>query len=142
MKLACSGLILSGNFPREFGDLLNRSRSLDFNQLPDYEAIRKSFASLAKTRGYSLGSGPLDWTPCHEMVDPILEEPEVLILDQDNYFYKGLREDSYRGLDIDCWEPRGERGKGVTLSAHQEAELDSMIATIEDVHSSNLYAFK
>ena len=76
------------------------------------------------------------------MVDPILEEPEVLILDQDNYFYKGLWEDSYRGLDIDCWEPRRERGKDVTLSAHQEAELDSMIATIEDVHSSNPYAFK
>ncbi len=36
MKSSCSGKDLSSGFPVEFGDLLDYSRSLDFDHLPDY----------------------------------------------------------------------------------------------------------
>ncbi|KIM75748.1 hypothetical protein PILCRDRAFT_827038 [Piloderma croceum F 1598] len=45
MKLGCSGLILSTGFPNEFGEVLTYSRSLKFDQLPDYGAVRRSFSS-------------------------------------------------------------------------------------------------
>ncbi|KAK0481480.1 putative casein kinase-1 hhp1 [Armillaria novae-zelandiae] len=100
MKSSCSGKDLSEGFPVEFGDLLDYSRSLDFNQLPDYGMFRCLFASLAG----ETSDGQFDWTPCYtQTVKFILDEPKVEILDEDEDEDDGddLGEDSYIGMDID-----------------------------------------
>lgn len=140
MKLSCSGLILSTGFPNEFSEMLNYSRSLKFDQLPDYGAVRRSFTSLAKRLGYSPDSGPLNWTPCYPQTTNLI--PDVLIPDKeedddsDDDSDDDLGEDSYYGMDIDIWERQGERDKDVTLSAKQEAELDSITPLIIEVQDN------
>lgn len=140
MKLRCSGPILSNGFPDEFGEMLAYSRSLKFDQLPDYGALRRSFASLAEKLSYSPDSGPLDWTPCYpKTANLILDEHEVSIPDEeeeDDDSDDDLGEDSYYGMDIDIWERQGERDKDVTLSAEQEAELDSITPQIAEVQGN------
>jgi len=142
MKLCCSGLILSAGFPNEFGLMLTYSRSLKFDQLPDYGAVRRSFASLAESLGYSPNNRPLNWTPCYPKTTDLI--PEVLIADEedddrdeeDDDSDDDLREDSYYGMDIDIWERQGERDKDVTLSAKQEAEFDSITPLIVEVQEN------
>jgi serine/threonine protein kinase len=139
MKLGCSGPILSTGFPNEFGGVLTYSRSLRFDQLPDYGGVRRSFASLANRLGYSPDSGPLNWTPCYpEITNLILDEPEILISDEeeDDASDDDLGEDSYYGMDIDIWERQGERDKDVTLCAIQKAELDSITLRIVEVQNN------
>jgi hypothetical protein len=138
MKLRCSGPILCDGFPDEFGEMLTYSRSLEFDQPPDYGALRRSFSSLAERLGYFPDSGPLDWTPCYpQTTNLILDEPEVSILDEeDDDSDDDLGEDSYCGMDIDIWERQGERDKDVTLSAKQEAELDSITPLIIEVQGN------
>ncbi|KAK0185317.1 hypothetical protein F5146DRAFT_1166987 [Armillaria mellea] len=46
MKFCCAGNDLSSDFPVEFDNLLDDSRSLDFDRLPDYETFRRIFAAL------------------------------------------------------------------------------------------------
>ncbi|KIM72019.1 hypothetical protein PILCRDRAFT_16515 [Piloderma croceum F 1598] len=109
MKLVCTGLILSTSFPNEFSEVLTYSRSLKFNPLPNYEAVRCSFASLAERLGYSPNSGPLNWTPCYPKTINLI--PEVLIPDkEDDDSDDNLGEDSYYGMNIDIWEHQGECG--------------------------------
>jgi len=77
MKFSCFG------FLNELGKVLNDCRSLNFDQLPDYGAIRRSFASLAEKMGYSSDSGPLDWSPRYpKTFILILDEPEISIPDE------------------------------------------------------------
>jgi hypothetical protein len=138
MKLGSSGLILSTGFPNEFGEMLTYSRSLKFNQLPDYGTVRCSFASLAERLGYSADSGPLNWTPCYPKTTNLI--PKVLIPDEEepegDDSDDDLGEDSYYGMDIDIWERQGERDKDVTLSAKEEADLDSITPLIVEVQDN------
>ncbi|TDL24962.1 kinase-like protein [Rickenella mellea] len=62
MKQGCSGPDLSAGLPKEFGDLLSRSRSMNFHDLPDYNALRRSFASLELSDGFPKEVGEL--LPC------------------------------------------------------------------------------
>ena len=138
MKSACPGSHLSTGFPHEFGDLLTYSRTLDFDQLPDYEALMHSFTSLAEMMGYfpDSDSGPLDWTPCyHEIRKLTVDEPEISIPDedQDKTYLDPLGEDSYRGLDFDVWDRQGERSKDVTLPAKLKVEIEGTIPLIVEV---------
>ncbi|KAH7888473.1 putative casein kinase-1 hhp1 [Phlebopus sp. FC_14] len=136
-KSLCSGPTLCDDFSSEFGRLLTYSRSLIFDELPDYEALRTSFVDLAIRMGYSPKDEPLDWTPCYpEAVNPILEEPTLSIPDEgeDNGSDNHFRENSYFGWDIDIWDDRqGERDKDVTLPSKLEAELDSITPQVEEV---------
>jgi hypothetical protein len=139
MKLGCSGLTLSTGFPNEFGEMLTYSRSLQFDQLPDYGAVRCSFASLAERLGYSPDRGPLNWTPCYPQTTNLI--PEVLVPaeeeeEDDDDSDDDLGENSYYGMDIDIWERQGERDKDVTLSAKQEAELDGITPLIIEVQDN------
>jgi hypothetical protein len=111
--------------------MLTYSRSLNFDQLPDYGALRHSFASLAE---YSLDNILLDWTPCYPRIPKIiLDEPNVSIPDGAGH---NLGEDSYYGWDIDAWRRQGERDKDVTLSAQKEAELDRITPLIVEVQDN------
>ena len=134
-----SGPALSAGFPNEFGNLLTYSRSLTYDQLPDYDALRASFADLANKLGCS-NEGPLDWTPCcPSTANLALEEPGVLISDEDTDEDKSsncdndLGEDSYFGWDIDIWDHQGERDKDLTLLAEQEVELNKITLVIGEV---------
>jgi len=140
LKSACSGPTLSADLPREFGELLPYSRSLTYNQLPDYEALRASFVDLANRMGYSPDDGSLDWTPCYPSAAPLaLEEPTVSVpddaapSDEDNDSDNDLDEDSYFGLDIDIWDRQGERDKDVTFPVEQGAKLDNITPVIGEV---------
>ncbi|KAN0093327.1 Protein kinase-like domain containing protein [Tylopilus felleus] len=112
LKSAYSGPALSAGFPNEFGKLLTYSHSLTYDQLPDYDALRASFADL---------------------------EPGVLISDEDTDEDKSsncdddLGEDSDFGWDIDIWDHQGERDKDLTLPAEQEVELDKITPVIGEV---------
>jgi len=145
MKCSCSGPILSYSFPNEFGELLTDSRSLNFDQLPDYASVRRSLARLAERMGHISDSGPLDWTPFHPQIPTfILDVPEVSIPDEregegigkgeDNVIHLG--EDSYYGMDLDSWKRHGERDKDVTLPAQQETELDNITPVIVEVEDN------
>jgi hypothetical protein len=136
MKLGCSALILSAGVPNEFGEMLTYSRSLKFDQAPDYGAVRRSFASLAERLGYYPDSGPLNWTPCYPQCNIFI--PEVLIPDveDDDDIDDDPWEDSYYGMDIDIWERQGERDKDVTLTAKMEAVLDSITRPIVEVQGN------
>ncbi len=97
MKSNCSGKDLSSGFPVEFGDLLDYSRSLNFDQLPDYGMFRRLFAALGEGRS----DGPLDWTPYNpQTTSCILDEPQLEIPgeedddDDDDDYYVFLAEDS------------------------------------------------
>ncbi|KAK0450539.1 putative casein kinase-1 hhp1 [Desarmillaria tabescens] len=134
MKSSCSGKDLSEGFPAEFGDLLDDSRSLDFDQLPDYGRFRRLFGSMAEGRS----DGPLDWMPCvpptnmHVLEVPQLEIPGEDDEDEDSGDDRG--EDTYCAMDIDIWDSRqGERDKDLTLLAEQEATLDSCTPVIAEV---------
>ncbi|KAG6380543.1 putative casein kinase-1 hhp1 [Boletus reticuloceps] len=141
-RILKSGPALFAGFPNVFGELLTYSRSLTYDQLPDYDALRASFADLANELGYS-NKGPLDWTPCCPHPTTLaLEEPEVSIPDEDEDEDEcgdsddDLGEDSYFNWDIDVWDRQGERDKDLTLPAEQEAELDEITPVIGDVIES------
>ena len=138
LKSGCTGPDLSVDFPSEFGELLTYSRSLAYDQLPDHGKCMASFVDLANRMGYSLSDGPLDWTPCYPKVTRlVLEEPTVSTPDEDDDEDSDddddLGEDSYFGLDIDIWNRQGDRDKDLTLPAEQEADLDNIIPSIEEV---------
>ncbi|KAG9316103.1 putative casein kinase-1 hhp1 [Chiua virens] len=138
LKSRCSALMLSTDFPREFAELLNHSRALACNQLPDYETLRASFVALAKRLGYFPHDGPLDWTPCYLHVTKVtLDEPIVSVPEEDEDDGSDEDdEDSYFGMDIDIWDRQGERDKDVTLPAKLEFELDNIIPVIEAVEEN------
>ena len=119
--------------------MLTYSRSLEFDQIPDYAKLRSTFSGLAGRIGCSLDES-LDWTPCYpETTNPLSGEPEIEVVlsddvddDSDDTFSIG----SYCGVDIDAWERNGERDKELTLPAKQESELDSRIPLIAEVQGN------
>ncbi|KAK0218473.1 putative casein kinase-1 hhp1 [Armillaria nabsnona] len=98
MKSSCSGKDLSSGFPVEFGDLLDYSRSLEFDQLPDYGTFRRLFVALIE----GMSDGLLDWTPCITQLKPCLvDEPQLGIPPEGEDYdvaYEDLGKDSYRGM--------------------------------------------
>jgi hypothetical protein len=139
MKLQCSTPLLSTGFPNEFGEVLTYSRSLEFGQLPDHEALRRSFTSLAEKLNYTLDGEPLDWTPSDPKPIILLAQPEISIPDEkkDDDSDDDLGEDSYFPWDMDYWDDRqGERDKDLTLSslsATQETDFDRITPQIVEV---------
>ena len=80
-----SGTVLSTGLRSEFGELLTYSRTLEFNQLPNYVSLGQLCMNLAERMGYSLTAGPLHWTPsCPEIINLNQPEPEALIPNEDD----------------------------------------------------------
>jgi hypothetical protein len=118
-----------GDVPSEFVDFLEDSRSLQFGQMPDYDAIKNSFSKLIQRAGYSL-RGPLDWRPHKRRCTIQLEEPDLSGYNEEDLqdkMYDGELNDSdgsYFGMDIDCWDVRqSEREKDLTLPEELKAKL-------------------
>ncbi|SJL02834.1 uncharacterized protein ARMOST_06172 [Armillaria ostoyae] len=128
MKSSCSGKDLSSGFPVEFGYLLDYSRSLEFDQLPDYRSFMRLFAALPK----GISDGLLDWTSCDPQTTTcILDEPQLDIpgldenSDADDDDYAFAAENSYFEMDISMWEHQRERDKDLTFPVERELFLDS-----------------
>jgi len=117
------GLLMPTGFSDEFGELLNYSRSLKFDQFPDYLEVSRSFMGLAERMGYLPIRGSLDWTLATPPTNPMPNEPDILISDMGIYNDDDLGEDSHFGLDIGVWERQGSRAK-------QEVELDNITPPI------------
>ncbi|KAK0184315.1 hypothetical protein F5146DRAFT_1006586 [Armillaria mellea] len=135
LKSSCSGKDLCAGFPVHFGDLLDYSRSLDFDQLPDYGRLRPLFPNLTE----AISDGPLDWRPSDQKtMTCVLDEPQLEISEDedgdDADYYAFLAEDSYYELDLDMWDNRQrERDKDLTLPVDQEVYLDSCTPLIAEV---------
>ncbi|KAK0218477.1 kinase-like domain-containing protein [Armillaria nabsnona] len=127
---------LSSGFPVEFGDLLDYSRPLKFDQLPNYGMFRLLFAALAEGRS----DGPLDWMPCEPQTtssvldEPLLDVPGEYNDDDDNDdYYAFLAEDSYCKMYLSMWDRQRERDKDLTLPVEREVYLDSCTPLIVQV---------
>ena len=126
--------------PEAFAESLIHSRSLPFHQLPDYGALKQSFNTLAEQKGCNL-EGPLDWTPCNNIqpaVTTAIKEPDCLISsddeeDDDEGSEDEIPKNSYFAIDIEMWDPQGDRDKDLTLPSDQEVELDGCIPLIVEV---------
>lgn len=135
MKSSCSAKDLCAGFPVDFGDLLDYSRSLDFDQFPDYGRLRPLFTNLTE----AISDGPLDWTPSGQKTTAcVLDEPQLEISEDedgdDADYYAFLAEDSYYELDLDFRDNRQrERDKDLTLPVDQEVYLDSCTPLIAEV---------
>ncbi|KIL64828.1 hypothetical protein M378DRAFT_564851 [Amanita muscaria Koide BX008] len=142
MKSNCPGPALCDGFPQEFSKLLTYSRSLTFEQHPDYVRLRLSLATLAERMGYSADSGSLDWTYacCYpKTTNLILHDPDVSLPEEDEdegEDDEDLGKDSYYGWDLDQWERNGPRDKDLTLPMMQENGVDRIIPVIVEVEDN------
>ncbi|TFK42042.1 kinase-like domain-containing protein [Crucibulum laeve] len=146
-KAAASGDELGIGFPPEFGYLLDYSRRLEYDQMPDYEDLRKRFAGL-NGRGEDT-EGPLGWSSVE-----ISEEPTNFKVAHDENNEGGMGNDkssdedtdeesntdseenfsdSYFSWDISLWQLHGARDRNLTLPIEQveQAHLSSMPAIVE-----------
>ncbi|TFK42043.1 kinase-like domain-containing protein [Crucibulum laeve] len=146
-KAAISSDELGVDFPPEFGYLLDYSRRLEYDGIPDYEDLRKRFAGL-NGRGEDTG-GPLEWSSAE-----ISQEPTSFKVahDEDDEDGMGSGEDrnkdsneerntdseenfsnSYYSLDIGLWEIHGARDRNLTLPIEQveQAHLSSIPEIVE-----------
>jgi len=146
-KANWTGAQLGAGFEPEFGDLLDYSRGLGFDQIPDYELWKARFTDMTLRLGIASGE-PLDWTP---------GEPPTMLLQADEPFEAfdvnnpadqevdesdGELEDeleekfqnSYYGNDIDCWDfIQGERDQDLTLPLEFKGKIDRLIPRITEV---------
>ncbi|KIM44188.1 hypothetical protein M413DRAFT_25639 [Hebeloma cylindrosporum] len=158
LKAQWTGATLGVGFESEFGELLDYSRALAFNQIPDYKLWSARFADLALRLGVISGE-PLDWTPGERPIASLQAgDSEVLshnIPDEDE---KDLDSDddedgldqfqnSYYGNDIDCWDfIQGERSQELTMPLESRGTIDLLIPRIAEVftgvHVYDLVGFK
>jgi hypothetical protein len=110
-------------FPSELGELLDYSRSLEFDQIPDYVYWLDRFTSFGNKIGYKSGQ-PLDWGAREDQIDksqhPLISQaPSIPIYKADESEESSDYEsthNSYYGLDISEWEIMGERDVNLTLT--------------------------
>lgn len=124
---------LGAGFPPEFSSLLTYSRSLQFNQFPDYDSLTAQFTALGQRLGLRPDSA-LDWTP-----QPQSREPRKRVKypgPYEEYVDDGeaCRTPSYMAPDYELWDTQHtECDSDLTLPRDVEERMDCLIPTIEDV---------
>jgi hypothetical protein len=146
-KAGLTGAKIGAGLEPEFGDLLDYSRGLGFDQIPNYESWNVRFADIALRLGI-ISREPLDWTPGEPRVallqadesSEALEADDALgegADDSDSELEDGLEEkfqNSYYGNDIDCWDfIQGERDQDLTMPPEFKRTLDNSIHRITEV---------
>ena len=141
-KTRWTGAKLGAGFEPEFGDLLDYSRGLGFDQIPDYELWKARFTGMTLRLGIVSGE-PLDWTPQELSTASLLQAddadnpPYEEVDESDGELEDGLEEqfqNSYYGNDIDCWDfIQGERDQELTLPLEFKGKIDKIIPRITDV---------
>ena len=143
-KARSTGAKLGAGLEPEFGDLLDYSRGLGFDQIPNYESWNARFADIALRLGIISGE-PLDWTPGEPRIallqaDEALEADDTLGEEADDC--GGELEDeleerfqnSYYGHDIDCWDfIQGERDQDLTMPSEFKGTIHNFIPRITEV---------
>jgi len=135
-KAATSGHPLGAGFPSEFGYLLDYSRRLEYNQLPDYGGLKRRFTDLNGHLG-GKDSGPLDWSPveisiCEEhAASEIACSEDGTESDEDNEEERFT--DSYFDWDIADWDIQDARDRSLTLPIEQAELADSSLPQIVEV---------
>lgn len=126
---------LGAAFPPEFSSLLTYSRSLRFNQLPDYGRLTTQFQTLGQRLGLRPDSA-LDWSP-----QPSSRPPREIMRyfgpDEDPDDDEGTYREpsmSYMAPDYELWDTQHtERDSDLTLPVDLEEMMDRLIPTITDV---------
>ena len=141
-KAAMSGDELGAGFSAEFGYLLDYSRRLEYDQMPDYAELIRRFADLNERIGGEDAEGPLDW---NSVGIPISEEhngAEIVHSSEDD-MESGDEDDegdeeedlenSYFNWDIADWDIQGARDRSLTLPMEQVELAESSIPQIIEV---------
>jgi len=137
-KAACTGAALATNFPPEFGDLLDYTRALRFDHIPDYDHLAARFQSLAQRLGCE-SHQPLEWSPS-DVIQPVvspsapkesLDEGEEDEEDEDDDGGDESFSNSYFALDIALWDIQGNRDPDLTFPEEQARMLDVEISKVD-----------
>ncbi|KAJ7367847.1 kinase-like domain-containing protein [Mycena albidolilacea] len=144
-NVSCTGTALGTNFPLEFGALLDCSRALRFDQMPEYDDLQVGFGRLAERSGCE-SHAPLDWAPSDGIL-PVMSPPAPT----ENFDFGACSEgkDAHEHLDVDAlesfsnsyWEMdlgiwddiQCNRDRDLTFPEEQAAILDSSPPTISQV---------
>ncbi|KAI0299208.1 kinase-like domain-containing protein [Russula brevipes] len=145
-KAAASGDTLGASFPAEFGYLLDYSRKLEYDKMPDYAELKRRFTDLNDQVGDKDAEGPLDWSSVgisvrEEDTDPDITPSEDGV-ESDEEGDEGSEEEeesfsnSYFNWDIGDWDVQGARDRSLTLPIEQVELVDSSIPQIVEVTES------
>ncbi|KAF8344439.1 putative casein kinase-1 hhp1 [Amanita rubescens] len=134
-KAAASGDKLGDSFPAEFGYLLDYSRGLEYDQMPDYEGLKKRFTDLNGDV-----EGPLDWSSAGTSIPEEHNGSEITHSDsgrdtesEDGNDEEEKFENSYFNWDIADWYLQGARDQNLTLPIELAELADSSIPEIVEV---------
>jgi len=136
-KAAASGDKLGASFPAEFGYLLDYSRKLEYDQIPNYAELRTRFTVVAGKGA----EGPLDWSSVGISIREGYTGSEIAHSEDDAESDDESDEDdeeedfpnSYFGLDIADWDIQDPRDPNLTLPLEQVELADSSIPQIVEV---------
>jgi casein kinase 1 delta len=137
-KAATSGDKLGAGFPAEFGYLLDYSRRLEYDQMPDYAELKRSFTNRV---GGKDAEGPLDWSSVGISISEEHIGAEIAHseddMESDDENDEGDEEEnlgnSYFNWDIADWDVQGARDRSLTLPMEQVELADSSIPQIIEV---------
>jgi hypothetical protein len=123
-------------FPSEFGEFLDYSRSLKFDQIPDYAYWLNKFTELGKNNGGENVAGqPLDWRAREDQIDKdsyplITQTPSIPSYegkeDDDSDDAESVT-DSYSGIDGPEWEIQEDRDANLTLTPILPSEKGGLL---------------
>jgi hypothetical protein len=107
-KAAASGGKFGDSFPAEFGYLLDYSRGLEYDQMPDYEGLKRRFTDLNGREGGNDVEGPLDWSSAGTSIsgehnDSVIAHSSDTGSDKESD-EEEIFENSYLNWDIADWD--------------------------------------
>ncbi|KAK2460496.1 hypothetical protein APHAL10511_007502 [Amanita phalloides] len=138
-KAAASGDQLGASFSAQFGYLLDYSRGLDYDQMPDYAELKRQFASLV---GGKDPEGPLDSISVGISISEEHYGSEIAHIEDDTESdgdddgdddEEENFENSYFNWDIGDWDIQGARDLSLTLPIELVELADSNIPQIVEV---------
>ena len=141
LKAAASGDKIGASFPAEFGYLLDYSRRLEYDQIPNYAELRGRFTDLNRRVGGKGAEGPLDWSSVGISIHEEYTGSEIAHGEDDTENDDESDEDdeeenftnSYFNLDIADWDIADPRDPSLTLPIEQVEVADSSIPQIVEV---------
>ena len=139
-KAATSVDKLCAGIPAEFGYLLDYSRGLEYDQMPDFAELKRWFTNLNERVGGN-ADGPLDWSSVgisiseeRKGVEIAHSEDDMESDDEDDEDDEEENlENSYFNWDIADWDIQGARDRSLTLPMEQVGLADSSIPRIIEV---------
>ncbi|KAF5388176.1 hypothetical protein D9615_000077 [Tricholomella constricta] len=137
---AATGDKLGASFPAEFDYLLDYSRRLEYDQMPDYAELKCRFTDLNGRVGGNDTEGPLNWSSVGISISEEYNSSEIAHIDDDtgsegenDESNEGNFANSYRNWDIAAWDIQGARDRSLTLPIEQVELADSSIPKIVEV---------